>query len=166
MLPTRLVPFAKNVESKDDGYNEVTKLDIKYNNKDIFIVYYVGNLIRKIFGSYIVESKGNLVISVKPIGNTNKEIVIFNNRLDGYINCFTKKKTIIKNYNYKKFTCLKCQNDTFTIKLKLEYISRKNLKDEELVIDDYSNSFQWIWISLQCSKCQKKYKSIIDYEVD
>ena len=76
------------------------------------------------------------------------------------------KNELLTDIEGKKYILLKInkKNEKFDISLFFEYIDEDVLKEEDEDIQDYSNSYQWIKISLKCCNCGKKYKNYVDYE--
>lgn len=72
---------------------------------------------------------------------------------------FKEEKSIFKT---KSFECRKCKNNDFKVKIKYEYIDINEL--DELRRKGKDNDFSYIWISLECNKCGKKYKNFVDLE--
>ena len=70
-----------------------------------------------------------------------------------------KKKDVFKT---KPFVCIKCKSNDFKVKIKYEYTDINEL--DKLRKKEKDNAFSWIWISLECNKCGKKYKNFVDLE--
>ena len=141
-------------------------MSLKAENDEGFSIYVKGEEVKSLFfGIHLQESeREKLSIVAKDKDDT---LLLFDNNLNGYSNCFEKKNLDIskdKLKSYKKFLCRSCKNDKFDVSLFFEYIDEDVLKEEEEKIQDYSNSYQWIRISLKCCNCGKKYKNYLDYE--
>lgn len=163
----------KNLEKNVVDYNEKRKYDnykstmsLKAENSGGFSIYVKGEEVKNLlFGIHLQESEREKLSIVA----TDKDniLLLFDNNLNGYSNCFEKKNLAIskdKIKSYNKFLCHSCKNEKFDVSLFFEYIDEDVLKEEDENIQDYSNSYQWIKISLKCCNCGKKYKNYVEYE--
>lgn len=130
-----------------------------------FKIQYVGNLKQTILGQlYLQENEDRLILYAK-CRQCGKILPIFNNLTDGYDNCINERNVIKKENKQRlqSFDCPKCHNNIYGVKIVIEYLGKKELK--ELDIQDWGNSFTWIWVSLKCERCGKVYKKILDLEM-
>lgn len=90
----------------------------------------------------------------------NKKFNLYNSLTDGYNNCISKH--INKNIKLKKIYCKKCKKSHFKVNIKLEYPPLEELLEDKIYPVD--NAFSWIWITLTCCNCKKKYKNYVNEE--
>ena len=162
-----------NLEKNVVDYNEnkeysnyKSTMTLKTEKNEGYSIYVKGEEIKSLlFGTHLKENDQEKLSVIA----TDKDniLLLFDNKLNGYSNCFKKQnmnvsKEKLKSYN--KFLCHSCKNEKFDISLFFEYIDEDVLKEEDEDIQDYSNSYQWIKISLKCCNCGKKYKNYVDYE--
>lgn len=62
----------------------------------------------------------------------------------------------------KPFGCKKCTDNNFSVEVKYEYPDYQELMD--LGITEIDNAFTWIWITLECNQCGKRYNNLVDFE--
>lgn len=164
--PKKIRKYTKNYYEKKHYDNITSKFELSTLESDVFTLKYIGDINRNILlGFYIKENKKNRISIVAIPELSGLELLLFDNYKNGYSNSFVKQKNNkIEIEEYKNFYCSKCSNDKFKISLFYEYIDEDILQEEGTKLFDYNNAFQWIRISLECCKCGKKYKNIVDYE--
>ena len=88
-----------------------------------------------------------------------KVISVFNSNQDGY------ERTETKCYKFaltKPLVCKKCTDNTFSVEIKYEYPDYQELMG--LGITEMDNAFTWIWTTLECNQCGKRYNNFVDFE--
>ena len=96
--------------------------------------------------------------------NCNNKYEIYNSELDGYDFKRDTKVKILK--KEKDEHICKCQNNSYQVELKYEYIDNlEELKEiKNMGISDISNIYTSIKINTKCNKCNKKEKDNFKYE--
>lgn len=91
---------------------------------------------------------------------------IFNSLLHGYDALCDSPYQIEKNCIMKKYSCLNCKEDKFSINIKLHNIGQLELMEEDSSINEnnWMDAFDWIKIDLICSICNKLRKNWFEYE--
>lgn len=162
--PKHLEKYVKDYSEKKGYENVTSKFYLSDLKDEKFNLKFIGNLEKNILFGFSLKPDDNDHLSIIAIKN-NLELLLFDNTKNGYSNCFENSN--LSDFNteeYCEFHCLKCSGNSFSISLFYEYIDENILREEEIELPDYSNSFQWIRISAKCCSCGKEYKNIIDYE--
>lgn len=90
-----------------------------------------------------------------------KDILVFDNNLDGYEQCDRNNKE--KENILKEFECERCRRNNYSIAIRYEYPDFQDLREDGIINID--NAFSWIWISLKCNNCGVVYRNLIDFEI-
>jgi len=160
-VPKKLQENFKLIE-ENHGDNILVMGAISCCGSRDFIISYFGDLEKTLFGHKYIIGEYNHVGLLAKCKNCGKEISLFNGFTDGYDNCALGLHDVLPLLNYNDFMCDKCKRNYFSIEICFEYQSREEL--EEIGIQEYENAFSWIWISVVCSSCKKKYEDLIDIE--
>lgn len=158
MIPKKIEPFLKITSQAEVGENTIVEGLLMCCNAHNFNVYVDGEIQCGIFSKMWLFSENGIIKIVARCKECGKVISVFDSTCDGYEKC--AEKTICT--KMKSVNCIKCQDDTFSIKIKYEYPCVQEL--EELEINEIDNAFSWIGITLECNNCKKKYKSFLDFE--
>ncbi|MDR2956638.1 MAG: hypothetical protein LBU61_00460 [Coriobacteriales bacterium] len=91
-------------------------------------------------------------------------LTLFDSETDGYDVVVRGVTSSTKNTLKKLETlsCPKCFNKQFHVKVKYEHLPKTETDVVGLL--DSKNAFQWIWVSLECNSCSKKFRNFIDHE--
>jgi hypothetical protein len=148
------------IENSQDYF--VTDSIICCNSK-AYEMKYIGTLRKSLFGTYYFEPKNDELIICIKCKNCKEQMQLFNSVTDGYDNCVNDSDSQIINYNgFKSFECPKCNHNFFEIIVEREYSNIDELK--EMKIENISNYFTWIRITLKCKNCNKVFKNIVNLE--
>lgn len=102
-----------------------------------FRILYTGNLRRTWFGRlYIEQDENTAVAAMCPA--CHHEIPVFGEKRED-------------SAEHKEFLCPKCSNNGFAVSENLEFTE---------------NEVTWQWVSLQCIRCGKTYRNILETEAD
>jgi hypothetical protein len=159
-IPTRL---QQKFELKDTklGTNIIINGNIVCCGQHDFKISYSGMLKKSLIGRmgiFPIESELVLLAKCSVCG---EEIQVYNNRTDGYDNCFkvTPPKPLLV---LNDLFCSNCHEEYYSIEITFEYQSKEDLENDG--VKDFQNAFSWIWITLKCSTCNRIFKNIVDIE--
>lgn len=130
-------------------------------NTSDFTVTYSGRLKKNLIGRKAIFMEDAAVVLVAKCRVCAGEIEVFNSSTDGYDAC-EGNVALAPLLELTGFACAKCSSYGFSVNMVFEYQSREELF--EAGVEEYENAFSWIWISLECNACKKKYKNLIDLE--
>lgn len=156
MIPIKIKDYFEII--KNNEKNETIEGELSCCDSS-FEVHIDGEVKCRLFSRYYLYSENNKLILNCFCKKCSNEINVFDSRCDGYDNCLKKKKDVFKT---KPFVCIKCKSNDFKVKIKYEYTDINEL--DKLRKKEKDNAFSWIWISLECNKCGKKYKNFVDLE--
>ena len=159
MIPKKIQSHFEKTRQKKDGDNTLIEGMLICCNSHEFEVRIVGDVKRDLFsGMHLLPINGNISVDVccKKCG---KVISVFNSCQDGYERIETKCN---KCFLTKPFVCKKCTDNDFSVEVKYEYPDYQELAD--LGITEIDNAFTWIWITLECNQCGKRYNNLVDFE--
>lgn len=159
MIPKKIQSHFEITRQKMDGDNTLIEGMLICCNSHEFEVRIVGDVKRDPFlGIHLLPINGNIAVDVccKKCG---KVISVFNSCHDGYERIETKCN---KFFLTKPFVCKRCFDNTFSVEVKYEYPDYQELMD--LGITEIDNAFTWIWITLKCNQCGKRYNNFVDFE--
>lgn len=160
MFPKKIQSYI-NIKDEKDGENNLSEGKLECCNTQCFEVFIVGKLRCSVLtGIYLYPEDDRIAIQVR-CKKCSKIISVFDNSQDGYEK---HNKNLKVKILPKVFYCSKCHESNFEIKIKYEYPKKQEL--EELGIKEIDNTFTWVYITLKCKTCGKKYGNFISYETD
>ncbi len=137
-----------------------------------FILFYPGN-VKMVNGnkhptaSYI-DNKSVFRIKIR-CKECNSEYILFDkykHGWDGYI-CRNEMQDISSKLQMIEWDCQSCYSCYHSVDIELSYISKNEFLNEvngDFSINDWPDSFDWIWISIKCNQCLLSTEKWIDYE--
>jgi len=136
-------------------------------SNDAFSVQYLGEIEYSLWKPHISLTDESIIVLIISCEKCGKSICLFDSSTDGNdavativekeetpANCSTEKLNI--------FVCPKCKASHFELKVKYEHPPKNEVI--ECGIQDYQNTFGWIWVDLMCVSCKKKFKRFLDFE--
>ena len=129
-----------------------------------FAIHYLGELVYSLLGRKIINVENEALVFIATCKICGKKIQVFNSYTDGYDGCINCENGYHEPPlpELTSFLCPKCLKNVFSIEITFEYQSKEELEEDG--VQEYENAFSWIWISLTCSSCKRKLKSLIDME--
>ncbi len=159
MIPKKIQPYFKNDTFKIKDGNELVSGRIECCNTNEFEVSVIGSVKKRILNKmYVIPINDRLAIELR-CRKCGRTIHLFDNRFDGYETLGNYYDDSVSNISVY---CKKCNCHSFVIDVQYEYPDMFDL--ENLDINEKENAFTWIWISIQCSNCGRKYRRFIDYD--
>ncbi|HML68255.1 MAG TPA: hypothetical protein PKA81_07635 [Clostridia bacterium] len=149
------------ISSEKSQPNILVSGHIECCNQSGFEILYHGESKNSWIGHVVLNPVDDTVAVWARCPICGKLIPIFNSLTNGYDRCVegeNEKKTLHK----EQFRCIKCQREIFQVAITFEYPQKEELLSDG--ISDYENGFSWIWVSLTCASCNRKYRNIIDLE--
>lgn len=96
---------------------------------------------------------------------------IFDMAKHGYDGFVCQNGKSVEDIDLKKYYCSGCKNDTVEVEIGLELEDQQQFNEEvvyeepdKFKPEDYVEAFNWITISLRCSKCGKTIKDWVSFE--
>lgn len=161
MIPEKIKPFFDVTLLKMDFANKLIEGGLACCGEHAFDVLTVGEVKHGMFFDTCLFPEKDTIILKAICKKCGKVILVFDSRCDGYGHLKEKQHAPIA---AKPFRCKKCSDDSFSVSIKYEYPTAKELK--ELGISETDNAFTWIWVTLGCNKCGAGYKNFIDLETE
>lgn len=159
MVPKKIKTHFNVMHQTDNIDNSIIEGTLTCCNSNDFEVFVVGEIKHSIFSKMcLFPENGNTLIEVR-CRKCGKIISLFDSNCDGYEQCGKRQHAHIQK---KNICCRKCLNAGFSVGIKYEYPTIKEL--EELGITEIDNAFTWIWITLECNNCKTIYKNFVDCE--
>lgn len=156
MVPKKIQPYFKTKDTLIDNIIQGNLLCCGHNN---FSVQIFGEIHHSIFNTMQLLPINNEVALHARCVKCGNVLPIFNSISDGYDQCDTNLHIVVPT---TLLECKKCHHNDFSIKIRYEYPEIEELNGLGIVNKD--NAFTWIWITIECNHCGKKYKNFIDYE--
>lgn len=160
LIPKLIRPYFKLIRQSEDADNSLVEGKLTCCTVHDFEIFIVGNIKRCLFSKRFLYSENDEIVLEARCKRCDKIIPVFNSSIEGYRNLGVTKKNICATPRH--IDCEKCRNDSFSVTIKYEYPNIQEL--QEIEISDLDKAFTWIWITLECSKCGKKYKNFVDFE--
>lgn len=159
MTPNRIESHLKTIITKINGNNTLIGGTLICCDSHEFEVRTVGEVKHNLLsGMYLLPVNEKIALDAC-CRKCGKIISVFDSDQDGYERSGARSHlSAIK----KPLFCKKCNNNSFSIEIKYEYPDYQELID--LGITKVDNAFTWIWITLKCDQCGKRYDNFIDYE--
>ncbi len=161
MIPKKIRSHFKATRKKMNGDNTLIEGMLTCCNSHEFEVRTDGCIKYDLFSGMHLFPIGEKIALDVCCRKCGKVISVFNSDQDGYGRSETKCN---KNALTKSLICKKCSNNSFSIEIKYEYPDYQELLD--LGITEIDNAFTWIWITLECNRCGKRYSNFVDFETE
>ena len=161
MIPDRIKQYFLLTDQRQDGENTLVSGQLRCCDQPTFSLRTVGAVQRGLLHrmSLYPSAEGLAIRAV--CARCGRDILVYDAGSDGYDNCFSGAgETSFSTAG--SVQCMKCGGEIFSIDLRLEYPDRQELAD--LGCTNPENAFTWIWISLTCAKCGKRYTDFVSYE--
>lgn len=142
-----------------DGENTLIEGMLTCCNSHEFEVQIAGDIKRDLFSGMHLQPINEKIVVDACCKKCGKTISVFDSDLDGYEKSETKCDKFIL---AKPFVCKRCIDNTFSVEIKYEYPDYQELID--LGITEIDNAFTWIWITLKCNQCGKRYCNFVNFE--
>ena len=161
MIPDRIKQFFLLTDQRQDGENTLVSGQLLCCEQTTFSLRTVGTVQRGLLHRMSLSpSAEGLAIRAACI-RCGRDILVFDAGSDGYDNCFSRAgETSFSTAG--SVQCMKCGGGIFYADLRFEYPDWRELAD--LGCTNPENAFTWIWISLTCSACGKRYTDFISHE--
>ena len=159
MIPKRIHSSFSTTEEKKDGENILIEGKLTCCNSYSFEIHVVGDIKRVPFNGMYLYPKGDKIAIEACCEDCGSNILVFDSDQDGYDRC---NEIIERHFGLEQVKCKRCHNSFFSVEIRYEYPDFQELID--LGITEPDDAFTWIWISLECKTCGKKYKNFIDCE--
>ncbi len=144
-LPRHLKSYAENIAMKDDRIS----CDIAVNHcKDLCFGLH-GNLIHKVLSHGLINPIAER-LSISLMTDDQNSHTLYDSRRDGYGSQIEPEQQC-KPIEMKKAVCPKCGKSQFQVHFVFEY------PDDEDDIPALDLAFTWVWITMKCSNCRRKY---------
>lgn len=127
-----------------------------------FQVFYSGNLESGIWGSQYFQPDNNGLSILCRCTTCGKDILVFDSNEHGYDACTQIADTKKEKRVFRPLFCSRCKRSEFEIDVSFEFPPEKELEEDDF--SDPSNAFTWIWSSITCMSCGKRYRKILDFE--
>lgn len=159
MIPKKIQSYFKTTITKMNGNNTLIGGILTCCDLHEFEVRTAGNIKYNLLsGMYLLPANEGIALDAR-CRKCGKIISVFDSDQDGYERSESRCNiSVIK----KPLICKKCNNNSFSIEIRYEYSDYQELID--LGITETDNAFTWIWITLECNRCGKRYNNFVDYE--
>lgn len=161
MIPNRIKQYFLLTDQRQNGENTLVSGRLRCCEQPTFSLRTVGAVQHGLFHrmSLYPGAEGLAIRAV--CAQCGRDILVFDARFDGYDNCFSGTgETSFSTAG--SVQCMKCGGGIFSVELRFEYPDRQELAD--LGCTNPENAFTWIWISLTCSQCGKRYTDFVSHE--
>ena len=158
MIPQKLKPYFKKSFQKEDRDVKLIGGDICCCSSNQFEIKFSGEVKRGLFSKAYLYAVDNEIAVEACCEKCKKVISVFNSCEEGY----DSRKGPFTNSKFNIFSCRKCNGESFSMSIKYEYPSEKELDD--LGISKKDKTFTWIWVDLVCNECGTRYNKFVDFE--
>ena len=158
MIPTRIQLHLHTTKKTECDDELVVLGELKCCEDDIFRVDVAGQLKKGIFSMPKLYPYHNTLGVFATCSKCNDRIVVFDASKDGYERA---SDPIDSSVSTTPFVC-KCTCNRFRVQLKYEYSGLEDLLCENPT--NANDCFSWIWVSLECADCNRKYTNLVDVE--
>ena len=159
LIPKKIKPYFNTTNQKMDGDNTLIEGILTCCNAHDFEVFVFGEIKHSMFSKMCLFPENDKTAIEVRCRKCGKVISVFDSGCDGYEQCGKEQYTHIQT---KPIDCGKCRNGGFSVSIKYEYPDIQELA--ELEITEIDNVFTWIWITLECNKCRKRYRNFVSFE--
>ena len=161
MIPDRIKPYFLATDQRQDGENTLISGRLQCCGQPAFSLRAVGTVRRDLFYRTSLYPGAEGLAIRATCAKCGRDILVFDAGSDGYDNCFSGAgETSFSTAG--SVQCMKCGGGLFSVDLRLEYPDRRELADLDCAAPE--NAFTWIWVSLTCAGCGKKYTDFISCE--
>lgn len=161
MIPQKIFPHFEKVSQKKDSSNLYVQGNLVCCNAHNFEIFTFGTVRNGMFSRVNLLPKDERIMLKIRCKKCGKVISVFDSSCDGYE---THDDKIRPNSTLEILKCKKCLHTDFSVNVRYEYPDLKELMN--LGLSDVDNKFTWIYISLMCNECGRKYKNFINLETD
>lgn len=117
-----------------------------------------------------IEIDGNFFFLIKAIcTKCDMEYLLFDKHFhgwDGFL-CHDKKEASLPRPVLVPWECLSCGNMGHKVTIEVSSLGKDDFMDAtkgKFGEDKWQDAFEWIWISIECTKCGLKTENWVDYE--
>lgn len=146
-----------------DGDNVISEGSLRCSClSNTFSVQYFGQIGYGLWKPHIFPTDENLIFLMISCDKCGKNICLFDSRTDGNdaVAEILEKKTTPVSFltdGLNIFNCPKCKESHFVLKVKCEHSPKKEII--ECGIQDYPNTFGWVWVDLISGSYKRTSKS-------
>ena len=161
MIPERIKPFFVSNDRKDKADVCFATGGLACCNQHGFYIWADG-MIQNTFPNkmQLTENTNGLAVCAK-CSECGSEVVAFDSECDGYDHCFSEIKRRERSFK-TSIKCTQCGESIFLVQLQYEYPNEQELIYLDCTEPD--NAFTWIWITLTCTKCGKRFANFVNQE--
>ncbi len=159
MIPKKIHPYFTITGKKTEEDNTLIEGILTCCNSHEFEVRIAGENKTTFFSGmhlFPIDDKLALDVCCKKCGRV---IPVFYSEQDGYERI---GKSICKSALTQPICCRRCKDDTFSVEIRYEYPDPLELLSLGIIETD--NAFTWIWITLECRQCGRRYNNFVDFE--
>ena len=161
MIPDRIKQSFLLTDQRQDGENALISGRLICCGQSDFSLRVVGTMHRGLFHRMNLYPGGEELALGATCAKCGKRILVFDDKSDGYDTCFSATgETSFSTAGPVR--CAKCGGESFSVDLRFEYPDERELADLDCATPE--NAFTWIWASLTCAGCGKKYTDFISSE--
>ena len=161
MIPDRIKPYFLLSNQKQDGENTLVAGRLQCCEQHSFRVWTVGTVRRNLLHRLQLQPGPEGLAIAAACAKCGREILVFDARSDGYDNCFSPKEEPSLSAA-EPLRCPKCGGESFSVDLRFEYPGEQELAD--LGCEQPENAFAWVWASLTCAGCGRRFTDLISCE--
>lgn len=159
MIPHRIRPYFQIKHQNQDDDGSLIEGKLTCCNAQDFEILTAGKIKRSAFSKEHLLPMDDVLALNACCRRCEKRILLFDSRCDGYDQIGHEHPEPLK---ARKVACSKCGGNAFSVTIKYEFPSIHDL--ETLGIAEMDNAFTWIWVTLECNLCGKRYVNFLDYE--
>ena len=158
LIPKSLAPNIRLVQSKNSNRENTTAGELICCGKQRFALEYEGEIKYGLWGTTCLLSQNRQVTMTGRCKECGRNILVFDSAAMGY----DRERETAKPSAGSPMACRRCRGNDFSVSIRLEYPDDSEL--QELDIPEPDNAFSWIWVTLKCNTCGKKYQNFMYYE--
>ena len=158
LIPKSLSPNFRWVQPQNSNRENTTAGELICCGKQRFALEYEGEIKYSLWGTGHLSSPNGQVTLTARCKECGRNILVFDSAAMGY----DRERETAKPSAGSPMACRRCRGNDFSVSIRLEYPDDSELQELDILEPD--NAFSWIWVTLKCNTCGKKYQSFIDYE--
>ena len=161
MIPDRIKPYFLATDQRQDGENTLISGRLQCCGQPAFSLRAVGTVRRGLLHRMSLYPGVEGLALRAACARCERDILVVDAGSDGYDNGFSKTSETPFS-TAESIQCIRCGGGVFSVDLRFEYPDEQELAD--LGCTNPENAFTWIWISLTCSQCGKRYTDFVSHE--
>lgn len=161
MIPNRIKQYFLLTDQRQNGENTLVSGRLQCCEQPAFSFSAVGTVQRGLLHRMSLYPSAEGLVLRAACARCGRDIPVFDAGSDGYGNSFSKAGETPFS-TAESIQCIKCGGGSFSVDLRFEYPDERELSD--LGCTDPGNAFTWMWVSLTCASCGKKYMDFVSQE--